>query len=116
MIAWCKPENKIEQCAKVINERRCVTPNISPPSRLKSKVDFCYYTGNSIFNSDYIAEYNLKTMPFIDKLDYINFYIIDMEGVKIGNEYPLSTEDAFGNDVGIKDILYQVNYASHINP
>lgn len=109
---WCKPENKIEQCTQVTNRRECIVPNISPPSRLKNKVDFCYYTGESIFNDNYIAEYRLETMPFINQLDYINFYIVDMELIKDGSEYPVRTEDTFGNDVGIKDILYQLNYTN----
>ena len=109
-IYWCEPENRIEQCAKVINKKECVIPNIIPPSRLKDKVDYCYYTGTSIIDSDYIAEYNLETMPFINQNDYINFYIVDMEEIKLGSDYPVRTEDSSGNDVGIKDILYVLNY------
>ena len=111
---WCKPDNRIEQCTKVISGRECIVPNINPPSRLKGNVDFCYYTGTSIINTDYIADYNLKTMPFIDQNDYIDFYIIDSEEVKIGNEYPIRSEDAFGNDVGVPDILYRLNYTEEL--
>lgn len=109
---WCEQENKIEQCTKVMNRRECIVPNANPPSRLKDKVDFCYYTGTSILNGDYVAEYNLNTMPFIDQRDYINFYIIDSELIKIDDEYPIRNEDAFGRDVGIPDILYKLNYTN----
>lgn len=107
---WCESENKIENCQKIIDKTQCISPNIAPPSRLKDSVDFCYYTGQSIQDSDYIAEYDAKTMEFIDPLDYINFYIIDKELVKIGNEHNLEHTDAEGNDAGIADILYRLNY------
>ena len=64
-------------------------------------------------NDDYIAEYKLTSMPFIDQLDYINFYILDHEEIKDGSEYPVKMEDAFGNDVGIPDILFKYNYTKN---
>lgn len=107
---WCQPTNTFANCKAIEYGDNCIQPNIKTPPRLKDKADFCYYTGRTITNGDYIAEYDVKTMPFIDQLDYINFYIVDEELTKINGEYDLHDTDYEGKDVGIPDILYQLNY------
>ena len=103
---WCRADDKIEHCDKII-ANMCIQPNMAVPKRLKS--DFCYYTGETLKNNDYIAELQIQSMDFVSPADYINFYIIDKELGKgsFGYDFYDSYNDG---DVGAPDILYKLNF------
>lgn len=107
---WCREKDQFETCSQIINENRCIVSNVNAPDRLKKERVNCFYNGISLENNDYIATYEIKTMDFINQLDYIKFYIIDRELAKRESRYDFYDSGENGEDNGIPDYLFQLNY------
>jgi hypothetical protein len=76
------------------------------PKRLENKVDKCFDTKTTLFEND---ELNVTiTSSFFQKTnsDYIKLYVIDSDRRYWSSDVVI--EDKEGNDIGIKDIIYEI--------
>jgi len=87
------------------------------PNRLNNKVVKCYNTQLSIDNSDektkeLVLYFTFTKISNLIYVDYINFIFIDSDIIHINEEpyFSLIYEDASYNDVGLKDVKYDLKY------
>jgi len=107
---WCMDQNLLQSCSEVSHEK-CIVSNMQKPSRLKDKVDKCFYTGQSIRNDSYLLEIDVETGYYMNYLDYLKLYILDQQLTMLEDgSYDFKAEDEFGNDHAIPDFEYTLKY------
>jgi hypothetical protein len=85
-------------------------PELSIPSRFKSKMDECYPLGITLKNDQsYQLDFNVKTLSIKNSLDELNLIFYDSDRHFIGNKTEWITE-LNGKDYGNKDFEYKIKY------
>lgn len=104
-------QDELRECGNVINQY-CTLAYMSVPSRLSTKVDKCYQIAKTLLaNETFSTKLDVSTVLYVSDDDYLNIYIMDREDTKQANgKYIYSSSDLEGNDVGLKDIIYKINY------
>lgn len=100
---------RIESCSSV-EKNGCLLSKYKSPQRLASKVDKCYYTGNTLDEESYRLRLDVKTLDFKNSLDFLDIYVFDNDkrfNSQISNFTWMSELE---KDLGAEDIKYRISY------
>jgi len=80
--------------------------SIAIPARLKDKVDKCFDLKRTIENEEYIIQVSYQRFGILDSSDYINTIVLDSDYRYYSKG--LLLEDSNFNDIGVKDVQYNI--------
>jgi hypothetical protein len=96
----------VEENCDSVNGLICYPTQKEIPSRLKGKVDKCFYYGNNLMNSNTLIYFNVKANN-LNSLDEIKFTIMDNE-IFYSDGFKYFSE--LNGNVGADDFIYEVKY------
>lgn len=114
---YCPNKNceKTEKC-ELVEDTKCRIAGMTIPKSYKNKVDACWYLGVSLEeNQSHIAEFEIKTMENKNRLDFVNFIILDQDRRPVigENRWVWMTEYNNINLGNKEDIIYEIPYITN---